>query len=154
MKNEKKKTTPKMRNEFIARTYAIVLECIGEQTNAVPSKVEIRLTLTNNNRYVRLHKYGEDMELLIYRDGKVALELSEVCHDKHKEQLFDYATDADRADIFFAELEDMLPCVMKVYLEKDVLDFHSFMDYVRDDVPAFDSYRQMMHEYRQEQVEE
>lgn len=65
MKNEKKKTTTKMRNEFIARTYAIVLECIGEQTNAVPSKVEIRLTLTNNNRYVRLHKYGEDMALLI-----------------------------------------------------------------------------------------
>jgi len=87
MKNEKKKTTPKMRNEFIARTYAIVLECIGEQTDAVPSKVEIRLTLTNNNRYVRLHKYGEDMALLIYRDGKVALELSEACHDKHKEQL-------------------------------------------------------------------
>ena len=154
MKNEKKKTTPKMRNEFIARTYAIVLECIGEQTNAVPSKVEIRLTLTNNNRYVRLHKYGEDMELLIYRDGKVALELSEACHDKHKEQLFDYATDADRADIFFAELEDMLPCVMKVYLEKDVLDFHSFMDYVRGDAPAFDSYKQMMHEYRQDYAEE
>ena len=120
------------------------MECIGEQTNAVPSKVEIRLTLTNNNRYVRLHKYGEDMALLIYRDGKVALELSEVCHDKHKEQIFDYATDADRADIFFAELEDMLPCVMKVYLEKDVLDFHSFMDYVRDDAPAFDSYKQMI----------
>ena len=154
MKNVKKKTTPKMRNEFIARTYAIVLKCIGEQTDAVPSKVEIRLTLTNNNRYVRLHKYGEDMELLIYRDGKVALELSEVCHDKHKEQIFDYATDADRADIFFAELEDMLPCVMKVYLEKDVLDFHSFMDYVRDDAPAFDSYKQMMHEYRQDHVEE
>lgn len=154
MKNEKKKTTPKMRNEFIARTYAIVLECIGEQTNAVPSKVEIRLTLTNNNRYIRLHKYGEDMELLIYRDGKVALELSEACHDKHKEQLFDYATDADRADIFFTELEYMLPCVMKVYLEKDVMDFHSFMDYVRDDVPAFDSYKQMMHEYRQDHAEE
>lgn len=154
MKNVKKKTTPKMRNEFIARTYAIVLKCIGEQTDAVPSKVEIRLTLTNNNRYVRLHKYGEDMELLIYRDGKVALELSEVCHDKHKEQIFDYATDADRADIFFAELEDMLPCVMKVYLEKDVLDFHSFMDYVRDDVPAFDSYKQMMHEYRQDHAKE
>ena len=154
MKNVKKKTTPKMRNEFIARTYAIVLKCIGEQTDAVPSKVEIRLTLTNNNRYVRLHKYGEDMELLIYRDGKVALELSEVCHDKHKEQLFDYATDADRADIFFAELEDMLPCVMKVYLEKDVLDFHSFMDYVRDDAPVFDSYKQMIHEYRQDLAEE
>ena len=154
MKNVKKKTTPKMRNEFIARTYAIVLKCIGEQTDAVPSKVEIRLTLTNNNRYVRLHKYGEDMALLIYRDGKVALELSEACHDKHKEQLFDYATDADHADIFFAELEDMLPCVMKVYLEKDVMDFHSFMDYVRDDVPAFDSYKQMMHEYRQDHAEE
>lgn len=154
MKNEKKKTTTKMRNEFIARTYAIVLACIGKETDAVLSKVEIRLTLTNNNRYVRLHKYGEDMALLIYRDGKVALELSEVRHDKHKEQLFDYATDADRADVFFAELEYMLPCVMKVYLEKDVLDFHSFMDYVRDDVPAFDSYKQMMHEYRQDQVEE
>lgn len=154
MKNEKKKTTTKMRNEFIARTYAIVLACIGEQTDAIPSKVEIRLTLTNNNRYVRLHKYGEDMALLIYRDGKVALELSEVCHNKHKEQIFDYATDADRADVFFAELEYMLPCVMKVYLEKDALDFHSFMDYVRDDVPAFDSYKQMMHEYRQDQVEE
>ena len=154
MKNEKKKTTTKMRNEFIARTYAIVLACIGKETDAVLSKVEIRLTLTNNNRYVRLHKYGEDMALLIYRDGKVALELSEVCHDKHKEQLFDYATEAERADVFFAELEYMLPCVMKVYLEKDALDFHSFMDYVRDDVPAFDSYKQMMHEYRQDQAEE
>ena len=154
MKNEKKKTTTKMRNEFIARTYAIVLACIGKETDAVLSKVEIRLTLTNNNRYVRLHKYGEDMALLIYRDGKVALELSEVCHDKHKEQLFDYATEAERADVFFAELEYMLPCVMKVYLEKDVMDFHSFMDYVRDDVPAFDSYKQMMHEYRQDHAEE
>lgn len=154
MKNDKKKTTTKMRNEFIARTYAVVLGCIGEQTDTVHSKVEIRLTLTNNNRYVRLHKYGEDIALLIYRDGKIALELSEAFHDKHKEQLFDYAAEANHADTFLAELEYMLPFVMKVYLEKDVMDFHTFMDYVCDDVPAFDSYKQMMHEYRKNNVKE
>lgn len=33
MKNEKKKTTTKMRNEFIARTYATVLACIGKETD-------------------------------------------------------------------------------------------------------------------------
>ena len=87
MAKEKKKTATEIRNEFIAKTYGIVLNCIAEQTNQLRSKVEIRMTLTNYNRYIRFHKYGADMAVLIYRDGKVALELSEALHSKHEEQL-------------------------------------------------------------------
>ena len=154
MAKEKKKTATEIRNEFIAKTYGIVLNCIAEQTTQLRSKVEIRMTLSNYNRYIRFHKYGQDMAVLIYRDGKVALELSEAFHSKHEEQLFDYAIEADRQEVFFAELEAMLPCLIKVYLEQEITDYHTFMDYVRDNVPAFDSYKQMMHEWRHSGEEE
>ena len=45
-------------------------------------------------------------------------------------------------------------CLIKVYLEQEITDYHTFMDYVRDDVPAFDSYKQMMHEWRHSGEEE
>lgn len=47
-----------------------------------------------------------------------------------------------------------MPCLIKVYLEQEITDYHTFMDYVRDDVPAFDSYKQMMHEWRHSDEEE
>lgn len=154
MAKEKKKTATEIRNEFIAKTYGIVLNCIAEQTAQVRTKSQIRMILSNSNRYVRFHRYGADMAILIYRDGKVALELSEAFHSKHEEQLFDYATEADRQEVFFAELEAMLSCLIKVYLEQEIMDFHTYMDYVRDDIPAFDSYKQMMHEWRHSGEEE
>jgi len=154
MAKEKKKTATEIRNEFIAKTYGIALDCIAEQTTQLRSKVEIRMTLSNYNRYIRFHKYGADMAILIYRDGKVALELSEALHSKHEEQLFDYATDADRQEVFFAELESMLSGLIKVYLGEEVTDFHTFMDYVCDDISAYDSYKQMMHEWRHSGEEE
>lgn len=125
MAKEKKKTAAEIRNEFIAKTYRIVLNCISEQTIHERSKTEICITLSNYNRYVRFHKYGADMAILIYRDGKVVLELSEAFHSKHEEYLFNYVTDADHQEVFFAELETILSCLIKVYLGKETMDFHT-----------------------------
>ncbi len=146
-KAEQKKQETKARLDFLAETYGVVLSCIAKQTADIRSKVEFRVTQYNYNRYVRFHVYGKDMAILIYRDGKVALELKEFAHSDYVEQLFDFAEEAENKAEFHRKLKKMLSWLIRVFLNCDVLDFHSFMDYISQHQDAETAYRTMRAEY-------
>ena len=94
-KAELKKLETEQKHEFIARVYATVLPCIPEQTIMLRKHLQIRLTHQGYNRYVRFHSYGMDMNIQIFGDGNVGIELNEALHNEHTEQLFEYASEKE-----------------------------------------------------------
>lgn len=146
-KAEKKKSETQTRLDFIAKTYATVLSCVAEQTADVRTKVEFRVTHYNYNRYLHFHVYGRDMAILIYRDGKVALELKEFAHNDYTEQLFDYAEEAENQETFFERLREMCSWLIRLFMDKSFYDFHTYMDYVSENKNAEIAYQTMRAEF-------
>lgn len=146
-KAEQKKQEAAKKQEFIAKTYAVILRSIPAQAMGIRKSAQIRLTHKNYNRYIRFHSYGADINLLIYSDGNVAVELTEAIHGKHTEQLFEYSSDEKEQEAFWAKLEEMMPWLINLYLDRAVMDFHSYMDYVGHCKSIAVAYQTMMDEY-------
>lgn len=146
-KAESKKMETENKYDFITRVYDTILDCIPVETRGYRKKIEVRIVHQNYNRYVRFHAYGKDMAFQIFGDGNIAIELREALHSDHTEQIFDYNTDIEKQDAFIAELAEMAPCLIRVFIDNDAMDFHSYMDYVSDGLTAFAAYKQMMDEY-------
>ena len=146
-KAEIKKMETEKKYDFITRVYDTVLRSIPVETRGYRKKTEVRIAHRNFNRYVRFHAYGQDLAFQIYGDGNIAIEMKEAFHSDHTEQIFAYAADIGKQDAFIAELEEMAPCLMRVFIDKDVRDFHAYMGYVSDGYAAFTAYKQMLDEY-------
>lgn len=146
-KAEIKKMETEKKYDFITRVYDTILRCIPTETRGYRKKIEVRIVHQNYNRYVRFHAYGKDLAFQIFGDGNVAIEMKEACHSDHAEQIFGYNADIEKQDVFIAELAENAPCLIRVFIGCDVHDFHSYMDYVSDDMTAFAAYKQMIDDY-------
>ncbi|MCD7819956.1 MAG: hypothetical protein LUH07_13065 [Lachnospiraceae bacterium] len=129
-KAEQKKAETEARYDFIKKTYATVLECIPETTRGVRTTVQIRLDHKSSNRYIHFHKYGGDLNVLIYGDGNVAIEVKEIFHSDFKAQVFGYPEDNDRQQVFWQELKELLSDLIEIFVEHSFVDWHTYMDYV------------------------
>lgn len=146
-KAEIKNREKERKYDFIARVYETVLKCIPAETRTHCGKVQVRITHQNCSRYIRFSAYGRNLAFLIYGDGNVAVELKEAFHSDHAEQLFVYDTDTKAQETFIRELAETASCLIRVFIEKDVLDFHSYMDYVSEENNISMAYRKMQDEY-------
>ena len=97
---------------------------------------------------MRFHAYGRNLAFQIYGDGNIAIELKEAFHADHVEQVFEYDADNEKQDAFIVELAGMAPCLIRVFIEKEVEDFHTYMDYVSDGNTAFEAYQRMKEDFR------
>lgn len=146
-KAEMKKMETEKKYDFVTKVYETVLKSIPVTTRAYRKKVQVRITHQNYSRYVRFHAYGQDLAFQIYGDGNIAIEMKEALHSDHVEQIFEYNPDETVQDKFIEELAEMVPCLIKVFVDKDVMDFHSYMDYVSGVNSAFSAYELMQKEY-------
>ena len=147
-KAELKKLETEQKHEFIARVYATVLSCIPEQTIMLRKHLQIRLTHQGYNRYVRFHSYGMDMNIQIFGDGNVGIELNETLHNEHTEQLFEYASEKEVQEVFLTNLKALITVLIRIFTAQAVFDFHSYMDYVGGSTTAAEAYQQMMADYQ------
>ena len=147
-KAEIKKMETEKKYDFINRVYDTILRCIPEETRGYRKKIEVRIVHQNFNRYVRFHAYGRNLAFQIYGDGNIAVEMREALHSDYVEQLFEYDADTEKQDAFIAELEEMAPCMIRVFIEKEAEDFHTYMDYVSDGNTAFEAYQRMKEDFR------
>ena len=141
------KTENEKKQDFIARVYETALKCIPAETRAYRRKVQVRITHQNYSRYIRFHAYGRDLAFQIYGDGNIAVELKEVFHSDHTEQLFAYDADTEAQETFLMEFAKTAAYLIRVFLENDVLDFHSYMDYVSEENNIALAYQKMRDEY-------
>ena len=146
-KAEQKKIETQKRLDFLAKTYAAALSCVAENTADIRSKVEFRVTQYNYNRYIRFHAYGKDLAILIYKDGKVVLELKEISHNDYVEQLFDYAEEAANQEVFLEKLKEKFSWLIRIFIGKEVLNFHNYMDYISWHKNAELAYQKMRADY-------
>lgn len=147
-KAERNKLETQGKWDFLAKSYEIVLASIATQTADIRTKIELRVTQCNKNRYVRLHAYGKDLGIMLYRDGKVVLELSDFSYHGYREQLFDYAIETDKREAFFNKLQEMLIWLIRVFCNCEIHDFHSYMDYVSTHQNAENAYLSMQADVR------
>ena len=88
-----------------------------------------------------------DMNIQIFGDGNVSIELNEALHNEHKEQLFEYVTEEEPQEAFLTELKLLLTNLILVFTDQAVFDFHSYMDYVDSSNTAAEAYQQVMADY-------
>lgn len=146
-KTETKQTAARQKYDFINRVYEAVLRCIPAQTRECRKKVQVRITHQNYSRYIHFSAYGKKLAFQIYGDGNIAVELKEVFHDDHTEQLFAYDSNAGRQAAFLMKWEETASYLIRVFLELDVLDFHSYMDYVSEENNIAAAYQKMREEF-------
>ncbi len=146
-KAEQKKLETAKKQDFIAKTYAVILSSIPEQTKGVRKSVQIRITHQNSNRYIRFHIYGQDINFLLYADGNVVVELEEILHNKHTEQLFEYSEDTEKQEALWKGLSELVPFLIKAFLDMDGLRFRYYMDYVASGKTVVAAYQFIMAEY-------
>lgn len=152
-KTELKKLETQKKHEFIAHAYAAVLSCIPEQTIMLRKQLLIRMTHKSYSRYIRFHRYGMDMNIQIFGDGNVCIELTEALHSDHREQLFEYVPDEDKQEAFLAELKELVSGLIPVFADQAVADFHTYMDYVGCEKSVIEAYRLMMDEWNPKRKE-
>ena len=145
---EIKKMETERKYDFISNVYNTILKSIPLETRGHRKKFEVRIVHQNYNRYVRFHSYGQDMVFQIFGDGNIAIEMKEACHSNHVEQLFEYDTDIEKQDAFIKELSELARCLIRVFIDSDFENFHTYMDYVSDEQKAFEAYKQMKEEFQ------
>ena len=57
-------------------------------------------------------------------------------------------TDITKQDAFIKELSEMARCLIRVFIDSDFENFHTYMDYVSDEQKAFEAYKQMEEEFQ------
>lgn len=146
-KAELKKLETEKKYDFITRVYETVLSCIPAETKGYRKKVQVNIMHQNYSRYIRFHAYGADLKFRIYGDGNVAIELKEAFHSDHVEQIFEYTEDVDVQEAFLAELTELASGLIRVFIDRDTTDFHTYMDYVSVENSALTAYRDMKAEW-------
>lgn len=146
-KAELKKLETEKKYDFIIRVYETVLNCIPAETRGYRKKVQVNIMHQNYSRYIRFHAYGADLKFQIYGDGNVAIELKEAFHSDHVEQIFEYSEDTNGQEAFLAELTELASGLIRVFIDRDVPDFHTYMDYVSAENSILAAYRNMKAEW-------
>lgn len=129
-KKEQKEMEKQNLRSFTQRTFETVMEMIPAGTEQLRSKVQVKITFQNWNRYVRFSSYGQYCNIQIFTNGNIALELYEALHNKYEKQLFEFSLDEKAQDEFLIHFRKILSWLIPVFAEMTGYDFHTYMDFV------------------------
>ena len=134
----------KMRQrEFYVKVQQVILGILTDELGESRENLDLRIKYRGGNRYISLHIYGKDMEIILYTKGQIMLKLSECCHSDYEKQLFEFTDDEKMQEQLLAELRENL----KWLINEFVGDFHSYMDYVSHYGDYVLAYTEMMKSY-------
>ena len=120
----------KKKQEIVAQATKVVMDEVSSrlQTKMKESNLEIRVKVQNNNRYFGLHRYGEDLRILVYQSGDVDCHFKDILHSDVSIRVIHYEDTIEDKDImeqFRKDVELMVTCFFRY-------DWHIFMDYMSD----------------------
>lgn len=87
-----------------------------------------KITMKSNNCYIALHRYDADLQILIFRNGNVALRFKEFCHGEDDIVYYEYDENDDHEALLKTAKKD-LKMLISDYVSKK-MDYHIFMDYL------------------------
>lgn len=82
------------------------------------------------------------MNVLIYTKGQVVIELEEACHGKFEQQIYEYTDSPEEQEACVARLKNIMDLMIPIFIGQGIVDPHTFMDYVQDDLE--DAYRRIV----------
>lgn len=129
-KTELKKLEVAIRHSFLDKALTIVMNNILEITKETRCSMDVKITTKNYHRYIGFHRYGQDIKFKIYGDGNITVVLDEFCHEKHEEVVFEYSQDEEVQNEFLDKFTKMVARLINIFIGKEKLDFHSYMDFV------------------------
>lgn len=147
-KTEQKKIETEIKHAFIEKVYMTILKSIPKQTKKMRNSLDIRIAHKNQNRYIHFHSYGQDVKFRIYGDGNIGIMLNEFCHDKYEAQIFEYTAEKEAQEEFLKRLSKTMSWIIPLFLDKESLDFHSYMDFLSYSNDIYDAYDKMQQEVK------
>lgn len=126
-KEEQKKADMQAKHDFIGKAAKIVSSAVLSAIPPSASKTEIRLNVSNYNRYFYLHRYGQDLKIMIYRSGDIDIILREMCHADVETRLVYYSEAAKNPEITLARFHDDVKKLVSDFMNAD---WHIVMDFL------------------------
>lgn len=124
-KAEQKKAEMQAKQGFICEAAKIVSSAIMTSIPPSVSKTEIRLNVSSYKRHFHIHRYGQDLKILIYRSGDIDIILRELCHADVEARLVHYEEAAKNPEITLARFHDDVKKLVSDYMNAD---WHIVMD--------------------------
>lgn len=104
---------------FKGKVIDIVLDAMKAYCN-VNRHIETSMTSKNNGFYFKFHRYGEDLQILIYPDGSLGIKVREYTHDDQLSTYYVYCEEDAH--------EALLPTIQKDLMLL-IQDFYNGMNY-------------------------
>lgn len=142
-KKEQKEMEKQNLRSFTQRTFETVMEMIPAGTEQLRSKIQVKITFQNWNRYVRFSSYGQYCNIQIFTNGNIVLELYEALHNKYVKQLFEFSYDEKAQEEFLSHFREILSWLIPVFAEMTGYDFHTYMDFVDDETDFETAYEKV-----------
>ena len=142
----KKLETQKLR-EFTYSLYAQAMEAAVKGTENERGKIQVQVSGTNYNRYVRFSGYGKSCVILIYKNGNVGVKLDEMFHDLFETTIFEYVSDEVIQQAFKEQFAEMLEWLVPTFYESLGYDYHAFMDFIDWEKDLFKAHERIEKEY-------
>ena len=142
----KKLETQKLR-EFTYSLYAQAMEAAVKGTENERGKIQVQVSGTNYNRYVRFSGYGKSCVILIYKNGNVGVKLDEMFHDLFETTIFEYVSDEVIQQAFKEQFAEMLEWLVPTFYENLGYDYHAFMDFIDWEKDLFKAHERIEKEY-------
>lgn len=104
---------------FKGQVVDIILDAMKEYCN-VNRHIDTSMTSKNNGFYFKFHRYGEDLQILVYPEGNLGIKVRVFTHD---DQLSNYYT--------FCEADDHEALLPEIRRDLSLLiqDFYNGMNY-------------------------
>lgn len=150
-KAELKKEAAKRKREFYAKLLGVVMDSVVENTVDLKSKFEVRVKFTGRNRYINFSVYGFKMSVLFYTQGQVVIQLDEMCHGKFEQQIYEYTDSLEEQEACLERLKRIMDFMIPLFTGDAIVDPHTFMDYVQDDLEI--AYQEVLEDWKRYEEE-
>lgn len=146
-KAEMKKLETRKLREFTHSLYVQAMEAAVKSTENERGKIQVRVSGTNYNRYVRFSGYGKSCVILIYKNGNVGVKLDEMFRDLFETTIFEYTSDEVIQQAFQEQFAEMLEWLIPTFYENLGYDYHAFMDFIDWEKDLFKAHERIEKEY-------
>lgn len=120
------------KKEFIESVTGIVLKTIEGKINK-SGAITIKITVKYNNIYFNLHRYGEDLNILIFKDGNVDACFKEACHSDKTIRVISYTDAINNKEASIEQFSTDIEMIISSFFFSD---WHIFMDYLLNIYPS------------------
>lgn len=110
---------------FKSHVVEIIVDAIKEYCN-VNRHIDTSLTSKNNGFYFKFHRYGEDLQILIYPDGNLGIKVREFTHDDQMSNYYTFCEEDDHETFLPTIRKDLTLLIQDFY---NGLNYHALADH-------------------------